>query len=473
MKLRCGKTAGIVLMAALLMAGCGTKGETAADAGGITANVTEDTAAGNWSLVSMSYNGMTAGKEDLKDMGTSMSMELLEDGSGTMDYDGTVYDLVWDDSTITMEGVADSYTLEDGVLVLANEDTEMVFERPGSTAEAAVTLPDEEAEEETVADSQTETGIEDNWTVVPLASAQELVPYSCTEFSMNIPKGWTVRSAPMYTGMCHAVRVYDPEHPVNQVFFMLKIEPLFADENTRAMMALYAAWMEQCPVLTNVSTEGVFEVLPQIGRFMTATGDYADNQVPSMENFSVTESFESQSDMSSVAIAPAVLRAAFTQDGVEGEGMMTADVVPFAIETGSGYYSAYGLTVISAEKDTFQDWQPTLSKSLSSLAYTQEFQNFAMSQSNRTAATAQSLSRTAAEMSDSIMSSWENRSKSQDIISQKQSDATLGYERIVDTETGDIYKIDNGFTDRYDGTRYKPVTDDQYTDSVEAVIHWK
>ena len=49
----------------------------------------------------------------------------------------------------------------------------------------------------------------------------------------------------------------------------------------------------------------------------------------------------------------------------------------------------------------------------------------------------------------------------------------LGYERIVDTETGNIYKIDNGFTDWYDGTRYKSITDDQYTDSVEAVIHWK
>ena len=59
------------------------------------------------------------------------------------------------------------------------------------------------------------------------------------------------------------------------------------------------------------------------------------------------------------------------------------------------------------------------------------------------------------------------------IMSQKQSDATLGYERIVDTETGEIYKIDNGFTDWYDGSRYKAISDDQYTDSVEAIIHWK
>ena len=82
--------------------------------------------------------------------------------------------------------------LEDGVLVLANEETEMVFERQGSMT--AVTAPDEEemvSKQQTHVQtgSHTEASIEDNWTVVPLASAQELVPYSCTEFSMNIPEG--------------------------------------------------------------------------------------------------------------------------------------------------------------------------------------------------------------------------------------------------------------------------------------------
>ena len=106
--------------------------------------------------------------------------------------------------------------------------------------------------------------------------------------------------------------------------------------------------------------------------------------------------------------------------------MFTADVVPFAMCTGMGYYSVYNLTVLSAEKGTFQDWHPTLNKVLSSLNYTPEFQSFAMSQSNQAASTSQSLS-----------------------------------------------QIDNGFTDWYDGSRYKSITDDQYTDSVEAVIHWK
>ena len=472
MRLRDGKKVGTLLLVALLLTGCGGA-ENTSDA---VMSVNEDTAAGTWELVSMTYNGMTVGKEDLEEMGTAMTLDLLEDGTGTMDYDGTVYDLTWDDSAITTDGVADAYMLEDGVLVLANEETEMVFERPGSMA--AVTAPDEEEDEQT-ADSRTETGshteasIEDNWTVVPLASAQELVPYSCTEFSMNIPEGWSVKSSAMYTGMFHAIHAFDPEKPVNQIFFMLKMEPMFPDENSRAMMALSSDLFGKYPILTNVSTQGVFEIFPQFADAMNATADYTDIQTPYIADFSVTESFESTQGMSSVAISPSILRADFTQNGTTGEGMFTADVVPFAMGTGMGYYSVYNLTVLSAEKGSFQDWQPTLNKVLSSLNYTPEFQSFAMSQSNQAASTSQSLSQSASEMSDSIMSSWENRNRSQDIMSQKQSDATLGYERIVDTETGNIYKIDNGFTDWYDGSRYKSITDDQYTDSVEAVIHWK
>ena len=54
----------------------------------------------------------------------------------------------------------------------------------------------------------------------------------------------------------------------------------------------------------------------------------------------------------------------------------------------------------------------------------------------------------------------EKRNASFDIMSQKQSDATLGYERVYDTETNEVYKAYNGFTDDYDGERYKPITDD-------------
>ena len=74
------------------------------------------------------------------------------------------------------------------------------------------------------------------------------------------------------------------------------------------------------------------------------------------------------------------------------------------------------------------------------------------------------------EISDGIMDSWNKRNASFDIMSQKQSDATLGYERVYDTETNEVYKAYNGFTDDYDGERYKPITDDMYTKKTSGYI---
>ena len=80
-----------VLLAGLLLSGCGgkTKEEQAL----------ADTAAGDWELVSMSYSGMTLGKGDLDNSDITMTLSLLEDGTGTMEYDGLVYELTWDGSS--------------------------------------------------------------------------------------------------------------------------------------------------------------------------------------------------------------------------------------------------------------------------------------------------------------------------------------------------------------------------------------
>ena len=86
--------------------------------------------------------------------------------------------------------------------------------------------------------------------------------------------------------------------------------------------------------------------------------------------------------MSSVAISPPFFGGFYTEWHT-GRRNVHGGCGSFAMGTGMGYYSVYNLTVLSAEKGTFQDWQPTLNKVLSSLNYTPEFQSFAMSQSNQ------------------------------------------------------------------------------------------
>ena len=77
------------------------------------------------------------------------------------------------------------------------------------------------------------------------------------------------------------------------------------------------------------------------------------------------------------------------------------------------------------------------------------------------------------ETSDLITRGWEARQSTYDILSQKQSDTTLGYERVYDTETNEIYRAYNGFTDDYQGDRYKTVTDNMYNLPVNGYIEKK
>lgn len=53
---------------------------------------------------------------------------------------------------------------------------------------------------------------------------------------------------------------------------------------------------------------------------------------------------------------------------------------------------------------------------------------------------------------------------------KKRGDATIDYEIVYDTKTGDVYKAYNGFTDEYSGNRYKTVTDDMYTKTISGYI---
>ena len=124
---------------------------------------------------------------------------------------------------------------------------------------------------------------------------------------------------------------------------------------------------------------------------------------------------------------------------------------------------------ITAAKDTFIEWESVLTDCMKTLQYSDSFVSATNQASNEKVALAQQISQNFNQTLDGIMSSWENRNKSQDIMSQKQSDATLGYER--DTETNEIYRATTGFTDVYDGKRYQPVTDDNmYTEPISGYI---
>ena len=327
--------------------------------------------------------------------------------------------------------------------------------------------------------------------IASAARAVETEPYECADFSMTIPKGWTVTSGG--ANVYHSIRVYDPAQPLRQMFVLLKADILLhsqagkaAWEKNYSMGNTQAALFAQAAVLENPSTEGFYQMFSQYTDFATQVeSSYAGYTFPTFDDFTVTDRFPSASSLKDSALGDELLRADFTDGNSAGEGMFAASVADFGSFTitdgtvsgyqlqtvDGGYYMAYNIVAITAEKDAFVDWEGVLSDCLKTLTYSDSFISATNQSSNEAVAQAMQISQNFNQTMDGIMSSWENRSKSQDIMSQKQSDATLGYERVYDTETGEIYKATNGFTDVYGGTRYQPITDDNmYAEPISGYI---
>ncbi len=324
---------------------------------------------------------------------------------------------------------------------------------------------------------QTEKGIKVTQTA---AKAVQTEKYETADFSITIPKGWkvTVGGKNIY----HTIRVSDPNEPLNGMFILLKAECLMHSQaGKNAWQSLYnmgntqAALFANAPVLENPSTENFFKIFSSYGDFASKVDStYAGYSFPRYDNFTVTDRFTSNSGLKAYALGEELLRATFTDGNKEGEGMFSASVVDFgsmAISDGTltgyqlrqvdgGYYMAYNIVAITAAKDSFIEWESVLTECMKTLDYSESFVSATNQASNEKVALAQQISQNFNATMDGFMSSWENRNKSQDIISQKQSDATLGCERVYDTETNEVYRATNGFSDVYDGKRYKAITDD-------------
>lgn len=335
---------------------------------------------------------------------------------------------------------------------------------------------------------QTERGIRVTQTA---AKAVQTEKYETADFSITIPKGWKVTSGGI--NIYHSIRVYDPNEPLNQMFILLKADVLLHSQaGKNAWQSLYnmgqasAALFANAPVLANPSTEGFFGVFPQYTAFVTQIEPtYAGYVFPQFNNFTVTDRFAAADPLKAYALGDELLRATFTENGKQGEGMFSASVVDFgslSISDGTvnnyqlqavdgGYYMAYNIVAITAVKDTFIEWESVLSDCMKTLEYSDSFVSATNQASNQQVAVANQISQNFNQTMDGMMASWESRNKSQDILSQKQSDATLGYERVYDTETNEIYRATNGFSDSYDGKRYQPVTDDNmYTQAISGYI---
>ena len=300
----------------------------------------------------------------------------------------------------------------------------------------------------------------------------ELEDYKTNEFSIKKPKGWKVDTIGDY--IHYTIKVYDPNNSTYQFFFNMKTEGYNKSEDAKRWQQKYYPndMFAKTSVIATKDTLGFYKIFNDLGTLNnTSTFTF-----PTLTDFTVTE------NLGKGSLGGDMLRATFKDaNGKEGEGIFTAyvyDVGPHYVYENiiSGkqidiqYLNVYDAIFITVPKDELIDWQDTLNAICSSLSFTDTFINGFNSQQDAVMKNFQQIRAIGNQISDGIMDSWDKRNQSFDIMSQKQSDATLGYERVYDTETGEIYKAYNGFTDDYDGKRYKSVTDDMYSKKTSGYI---
>ena len=328
---------------------------------------------------------------------------------------------------------------------------------------------------EQMEDGTTEASADVKFSIVPTAaSALKLVEKDTEAFTMEIPEGWEMRCGWDGEKML-LIRVYDPENPVNQIFYATDMVPFMKSQASANEYAVTGMTVfSEAPILDPPTNETLFKQIPKLRAYYSDTMkmEAAAEMIPEIYDFELLETLAVDSAFNDDSLDDSILYGTFTTaDGsAEGEGIGFASIVNLLGTQSSplsgvdlAYYNVYNFTIITGAKDEFVNYEEILCRSFASLSLKQEFIDQTLQNSDESFAAMQKINASITASYYSYNAAWLGRSQSSDIARQKWSDATLGYERVYDTDTGDVYKAYNGFTDEYDGSRYQPVTDDMYT----------
>ncbi len=275
--------------------------------------------------------------------------------------------------------------------------------------------------------------------------------------SLQIPKGWKVDVG---TGefdryMYYTFTAYNPENDEYRLLFSMKTEGYM---KTKAMKDWYErgyykdSLFAKLPYIDPQTTENFYNNCTEGLTYFFGTS----MNIPTIKNFKTIEKIGTNRNGGDI------LRATYTdKNNKVVDGVFTATLK----EVSLGYVTAisvYDTIFYTAPENELVEWEEILNKCISTIEFSDTFvTNFYKTQDNLMA-TIKANQAIYDEISNMITSGWETRQSTYDSISQKQSDATMGYERVYDTETGDIYKADLGFTDYDWNGKYEPVTDDMY-----------
>ncbi len=294
-------------------------------------------------------------------------------------------------------------------------------------------------------------------------------------FTMQVPKGWAVSSGGF--DMLHWIHACDPKRPELGVFTLLKTECLLMNRASKSFywekrgFGLYAMFADMIVV------EKVEDLYAQFMPFCAFAAkwekSYQGFAFPQIADFELVEKKPARTMMSGVALDDAVLRGTFTDPLTKrrGEGLFTGTLCRGVVMGNVGCNIMYNISGVTAPAGEFGDHAATLAKVIGSVRYSDAFETTAMKDMQIKAAGNARLAQTMRETSEIVTRGWEERQKGFDARVGRRADATMGYERVVEKDSGRVYRAYNGFLDGSDARkRFEAAPDAAYSQPLAGTI---
>mgnify|MGYP000857308626 CR=1 FL=1 len=311
-------------------------------------------------------------------------------------------------------------------------------------------------------------------TATPIISGTTL--YDGGYFSVKLPVGWMIQTMGQYNTF--GFRAWNPDNPDYEIFYYGTLNPFNKSRDAKSWNQSNAGYgfpynvYGDAPVVSQDNAADLFYVWNDFASVVAKYSGtaYQDGfSFPQLNDFAVIESLPISTYFSNIATDEALIRGSFCSSrGTNCYGKFCASI--YSVGT---YYmggvdmlplSALSVSGVLAPQDSFVEVEQVLSDAIYSLNFTDSYVNEAQNYIKETAEGYMAANAALQATYDSYNAAWSARQTSYDIISQKNSDATLGYDRLYDPDTGEIYRAELGFYDDYDINR------DQYSNPNLQII---
>lgn len=288
-----------------------------------------------------------------------------------------------------------------------------------------------------------------------------LSEYNGGFFTIDLPEGWVIETVGEYEGF--GFRAYDPEKPERQIFYYGKVEPLLKSADSKNWYTnvanLYGGSYQLFADAPYISPETVSSFIYKFNDFAAFANAYGVyHTFPSFNNIQVIETMPLNSPFAGVAVDDSIVRAFYNSEyGTPCQGLIAGSVIDVGTYYADGVDTfpiwIYNLMGITASEDEFPSLEEALTRAISSFKFTQEYIDAGVRQNQAETEAFLNANAQLQASYDSYNSAWNSRQTTYDVTSQKNSDATLGYDRLYDAQTGETYRAELGFYDEYDTNR--------------------